>query len=109
MSTQPRLQPTRRTLLRTAAWTAPAVSIAVAAPAFACSTTCSVTGFVSGTNFNVTITGITNVTRVIVDSTLAQPKNGVYEAKLGPHADRTQPVHVTADGKTTTYMVTFAG
>lgn len=37
MSTQPRLQPTRRTVLRTAAWTAPAVSIAVAAPAFAAS------------------------------------------------------------------------
>ncbi|WP_457207772.1 hypothetical protein [Nocardioides sp. P5_C9_2] len=37
MSTQPRLQPTRRTVLRTAAWTAPAVSIAVAAPAFATS------------------------------------------------------------------------
>ena len=35
MSTKPRLQPTRRTVLRTAAWTAPAVSIAVAAPAFA--------------------------------------------------------------------------
>lgn len=35
MSSQPRLQPTRRTVLRTAAWTAPAVSIAVAAPAFA--------------------------------------------------------------------------
>ncbi|KRF35042.1 hypothetical protein [Nocardioides sp. Soil805] len=35
MSTQPRLAPTRRTVLRTAAWTAPAVSIAVAAPAFA--------------------------------------------------------------------------
>lgn len=38
MSTQPRLQPTRRTVLRTAAWTAPAVSIAVAAPAFAIAT-----------------------------------------------------------------------
>jgi hypothetical protein len=37
MSTQPRLHPTRRTVLRTVAWTAPAVSIAVAAPAFAMS------------------------------------------------------------------------
>lgn len=37
MSTQPRLQPSRRTVLRTAVWTAPAVSIAVAAPAFAAS------------------------------------------------------------------------
>lgn len=37
MSTQPRLQPTRRTVLRSAAWTVPAVSIAVAAPAFAAS------------------------------------------------------------------------
>lgn len=47
MSTQPRLQPTRRTVLRTAAWTAPAVTIAVAAPAFATSLTpftCKPTG-----------------------------------------------------------------
>lgn len=37
MSSLPRVAPTRRTVLRTAAWTAPAVSIAVAAPAYAMS------------------------------------------------------------------------
>ena len=97
MSTQPRLQPTRRTVLRTAAWTAPAVSIAVAAPAFAAvSTTPACTNPARATGPTSTSPsgckpGVGTVTSVTIGTTLAVLQTGPVARQARPASARSVP------------------
>ncbi|KRF02638.1 hypothetical protein ASG88_04510 [Nocardioides sp. Soil777] len=114
MSTKPRLQPTRRTVLRTAAWTAPAVSIAVAAPAFAAMSnepSCTTAGTRNGANFYATVGCNMSVTAVQIGDTPAVFDGIAWHAKLTGvgQIGSTQSVIVTTAQGTVTSSVTFIG
>ncbi|WP_159083705.1 hypothetical protein [Nocardioides terrigena] len=117
MSTQPRLQPTRRTVLRTAAWTAPAVSIAVAAPAFAAISVdaCSVTNPTrNGANFYLSIgckPGVGAVTSVTIGTRAASWDGTRWHAKMTGvgQIGSTHNVIIRVGQDSVTKTVTFIG
>ncbi|WP_107773510.1 hypothetical protein [Nocardioides sediminis] len=109
MSSQSRVAPTRRTVLRAAAWTAPAVSIAVAAPAYAASTCDTITGTRNGSNYYAKITCSGTIRSVQIGSAVAVLTGGQWHAQLSGvgNTDASQVVTVKMTAATIQQAVVF--